>query len=231
MQFLLTAQSDLLNGKGTTSSKIEVIHTRCLILRVLRIVVFKIIRGRVATNGYALRVVGNLGSTRTLLVIILELVSEWPLVVRILCRSLAIEVIEEDNLCVSLLTRLLDIDRTLEEDRRNDNLGLTGSAGIAAYRNGQSVVALALFGSYNCPIGVARNGCPSAIATHGEGLAALDCIELQCERFESLTCDLLGNLQLGNYRINIFGVTPCKRQCEEHHRQSKKQMLQMFHRC
>ena len=229
MQLLLAIESDLIDGEVTTCCKVEVVHTRRLVDRVVRVVVLGIVRGRVATNGYAMRAIGNLGSTRTLLVKLLELISEGPLVVRILRRSLTIEVVEEDNLSVGLLALLLDVDRTLEQNGRNDNLGLARSTRIATNGYGQRVVAIALVGIDHTPIGVARNRSPSAVATYGESLATLRCIELQGERFESLACQFLGDLQLRNDRIDLLGVTPCKRHRDEQHRQSEKQMLQMFH--
>ena len=229
MQILLAIESDLVDSERATCCEIEVIDTRRLVLGVVRVVVLGVVRGRVATNGYALRIVGNLGSTRTLLVEFLELVSVGPLVVRILRRSLAIEVVSEDNLGVSLLTLLLDVDRTLEQNGRNDDLGLTSRACITAHGYGQRVVAITLVGINHTPIGVARHSCPRTIATYSESLAALRCIELQGERFESLARQFLGDLQLRNNRIDLLGVTPCERHRDEQHRQSEKQMLQMFH--
>ena len=229
MQILLAIESDLVDSERATSCEIEVIDTRRLVLGVVRVVVLGVVRGRVATNGYALRIVGNLGSTRTLLVELLELVSVGPLAIRILRRSLAIEVVSEDNLGVSLLTLLLDVDRTLEQNGRNDDLGLTSRACITAHGYGQRVVAITLVGINHTPIGVARHSCPRTIATYSESLAALRCIELQGERFESLARQFLGDLQLRNDRIDLLGVTPCERHRDEQHRQSEKQMLQMFH--
>ena len=136
MQILLAIESDLVDSEATTSREVEVVYTRRLVLSVVRVVVLDVVRGRIATNGYALRIVGNLGSTRTLLVVVLELVSIGPLAIRILRRSLAIEVVSEDNLGVSLLTLLLDVDRTLEQNGRNDNLGLTSRACITAHGYG-----------------------------------------------------------------------------------------------
>ena len=230
MQLLLAFESDLIDGEVTVCCEIEVIHTRRLVDRVVRVVVLGIVRRRVATNRYAIRTVGNLGSTRTLLIVLLELISVGPLVVRILRRSLTIEVVEEDNLSVGLLALLLDVDRTLEQNGRNDDLGLTRSTRIATNGYGQRIVAITLIGIDHTPIGVARNRSPSAVATYGEGLAALRCIELQGKRFESLACQFLGDLQLRNNRIDLLGITPCKRHCDEQHRQREKQMLQMFHR-